>query len=55
MALRSQAGGVRDHWEWTAALNPGKRIKNISAFGHDAAGELYLLSLDGDLYRFDRK
>ncbi|HTM20010.1 MAG TPA: PQQ-dependent sugar dehydrogenase [Kofleriaceae bacterium] len=47
----SRAGGVRDHWDWSDALNPGRRIKNISAFGHDAAGELYLLSLDGDVFR----
>jgi len=51
----SKGGGVRDHWDWSDALNPGRRIKNVSAFGHDAAGELYLVSLDGDIYRLEAR
>ncbi len=51
----SAATGIRDHWDWSDALNPGRRIKNISAFGHDAGGELYLLSLDGDVYKLQRR
>jgi glucose/arabinose dehydrogenase len=44
---------VTDVWDWRAALDPESRLADLSSFGEDADGELYLLSLDGDLYRFD--
>ena len=44
---------VRDIWDWRAALDPESRLASVSSFGEDAAGELYLLSIDGDVYRFD--
>jgi len=44
--------GVRKHWEWKAALDPDFKLATISSFGHDVDGELYMLSLDGDLYKF---
>jgi hypothetical protein len=28
-------------------------VSGLSSFGEDAAGELYLLSLEGDVYRLD--
>jgi hypothetical protein len=32
-------------------LNPGLDVGNISSFGEDSAGELYVVSLDGGVYR----
>jgi glucose/arabinose dehydrogenase len=44
---------VTDVWDWREALDPEGRLASLSSFGEDAAGELYLLSLDGSVYRFD--
>lgn len=32
-------------------LNPGRAIDNISSFGQDSAGELYVLSMNGSVFR----
>ena len=32
----------------------GPTVPDISSFGEDAAGELYVLSLDGGIYRLTR-
>lgn len=50
-SFRYTGGQVRDLTDWSDTLNPGRRIKNISSFGTDHAGELYVLSLDGGIYR----
>ena len=50
---RDASGRLRDAWEWRPALDPKSQLANLSSFGEDAAGELYLLSLDGAIYRFD--
>ncbi|MBI3770010.1 MAG: PQQ-dependent sugar dehydrogenase [Deltaproteobacteria bacterium] len=47
------SGAVRDSWEWRPALDPESRLSNISSFGEDADGELYVLSLEGAIYRLD--
>jgi glucose/arabinose dehydrogenase len=44
---------VTDVWDWRAALDPEERLADLASFGEDADGELYLLSLKGDVYRFD--
>jgi glucose/arabinose dehydrogenase len=44
---------VSDIWDWRAALDPKEQLADLSSFGEDAAGELYLLSLDGTIHRFD--
>lgn len=47
-------GGVEAHFDWKAALDPGNELKQISAFGEDADGELYVVSLAGNVWRFER-
>ena len=50
---RDASGTVRDSWEWRPALDPESRLSNVSSFGEDADGELYVLSLEGAIYRSD--
>jgi len=47
-SFRMVNGAVTDHADWTA-LSGG----NITSFGEDAAGELYILTGQGGLYRID--
>ncbi|HZN55825.1 MAG TPA: PQQ-dependent sugar dehydrogenase [Candidatus Polarisedimenticolaceae bacterium] len=41
---------VADHWEWRDALDPKHRLSQISSFGEDEQGELYVLSLAGSVF-----
>lgn len=50
-SFRWNAEGVRDHWEWKPVLDPESRLAQISSFGVDHDGEMYLVSLAGDVYR----
>jgi glucose/arabinose dehydrogenase len=45
------AGGASDHWAWKDALDAAGALTNLSSFGVDADGELYLLSLDGNVFQ----
>ena len=47
-SFRLQGGQAADQRDWTAQL--GTR-RNLSAFGLDAEGEVYVLELGGDVYR----
>ncbi|HUH05380.1 MAG TPA: PQQ-dependent sugar dehydrogenase [Kofleriaceae bacterium] len=47
----SAKNGARDHWDWTKALNARATVTDISSFGVDAAGELYVISLAGDIFK----
>lgn len=49
-SFRWASGLVSQHADWTA-LRPGP--ENITSFGEDAAGELYILTSQGGLYRID--
>jgi glucose/arabinose dehydrogenase len=53
--LRWRGGKISDSYDWSAALDPARRLSTISAFGQDADGELYVLSLDGWIYKLVRK
>jgi len=52
-SLRWTGERVEDLWDWRPTLDPGSRLAKLSSFGEDADGELYLLSLEGTVYRFD--
>jgi glucose/arabinose dehydrogenase len=45
-------GWAREHYDWKSALDPtGKQLTQISSFGLDADGELYIVELTGTIYR----
>lgn len=46
-----QAGAVRDHWDWKAAIDKQAVLTQISSFGVDHDGELYVVELTGAIYR----
>jgi glucose/arabinose dehydrogenase len=48
-SFRWQGGAVRDGWDWTDALDTKAKLAQISTFGTDAGGELYLVMLTGTI------
>ncbi len=44
-------GWVRDHWDWKAALDRQGLLSQISSFGVDHDGELYIVKLTGQIYK----
>lgn len=50
-SIRWEDGRVTAHWDWKPALDPDARLSRIVSFVEDPAGELYLLSLDGALWK----
>ncbi len=49
-------GTVNHFTDWTDALKPDVgAINNVSSFGEDAAGNLYIVDFDGELFRIVRK
>lgn len=54
VASGKPTGFVRDHWDWRAALDPKGLVSQISSFGVDGDGELYIVSLTGQLWKLER-
>ena len=48
LSFRYSGGNVTTRLDWTQLLSPGS---TISSFGQDAKGELYILTLNGGVYR----
>ncbi len=44
-------GFVRDHWDWKGAIDKRGVLSQISSFGVDHDGELYIVLLTGSIYR----
>ncbi len=42
---------VTDHWDWRAAIDAKEQLTSVSMFAEDLAGEIYVLSLDGKLWK----
>jgi glucose/arabinose dehydrogenase len=53
-ALRMANGSAAlQQTEITDNINPGNQVTSISSFGEDSAGELYVVSFDGTVYRIE--
>jgi glucose/arabinose dehydrogenase len=53
-ALRAQGGGpAAEPIDLTANLNPDKAVDELTSFGQDNAGEVYLTTFTGVVYRLD--
>ncbi len=50
-SFRWQDGVVTELWDWKRALDPEFRLASLSSFGQDLDGELYLVSLDGVIWK----
>ena len=50
-SFRWAPDGIRQHWEWRAALDPEGQLTQLSSFGVDEAGEVYLMSLNGTIWK----
>ena len=48
-SFRMQGGQVADARDWTVAL--GRGIDNVTAFGRDDEGEVYIVDQDGEVYK----
>lgn len=44
-------GHVREHWDWKRAIDKQGLITQVSSFGVDHDGELYIVELTGTIYR----
>ena len=47
-SFRYSAGQALDHQAWTDRLGPGSQV---TSFGEDGMGELYIMRLSGEVYR----
>lgn len=49
-SFRWSPAGIRDHWTWKAAIDKEGVLQQVSSFGVDADGELYIVELTGTIY-----
>jgi hypothetical protein len=50
-----QQGFVREHWDWKRAIDRDGVLSQISSFGVDHDGELYIVELTGSIYKLVAK
>ncbi|MBS1120996.1 MAG: hypothetical protein H6Q90_3224 [Deltaproteobacteria bacterium] len=44
-------GWIRDHWDWKPVIDPKGILSQVSSFGVDHDGELYIVELTGAIYQ----
>lgn len=54
-SFRWKDGRAAEPTNWKPILDPDSVLTRPTSFGEDARGELYILSQDGDIYRFTRR
>lgn len=52
-SLRFDGTSLSNHVERTGQLNANHSLNSINSFGQDGRGELYIVSMAGELYRID--
>ena len=50
-SLTWTAGYTREHWDWKGAVDRDGILAQVSSFGVDADGEIYILELTGKIYK----
>ena len=50
-SFRWAADGIRQHWDWRPVLDPDGQVSQVSSFGVDEAGEVYIVSLSGTIWK----
>lgn len=53
-SFRWARGAVYQHWNWKPVLDPEFVLSTIASFGTDGDGELYVVTLDGVIYKLVR-
>ena len=53
-SFRWARGAVYQHWDWKPVLDPDFKLSTIASFGVDRDGEIYLVTLDGVIYKLVR-
>jgi glucose/arabinose dehydrogenase len=48
-------GWIREHWNWKSALDRKGVLSQVSSFGVDHDGELYVVLLTGSIYKLARR
>lgn len=54
-SFRWRPDGIRQHWDWKPILDPASRLGQVSSFGVDHEGEIYVVLLGGDILRMEPK
>ena len=54
-SFRMQDGGAVEHYDWSDVLDPEGQLRSPSSFGQDRRGELYIVDLEGTIWRFARQ